>query len=83
MMIHEKTGFFAYLVCTKCKKKTKHWQWNHEIAYHRKNLLFGLIPMGYENKNQYRLVKGYDCSICRREFNFQGKVKLLKKVQNK
>ncbi|MBS3162490.1 hypothetical protein J4467_01065 [Candidatus Woesearchaeota archaeon] len=72
-MIHEKTGYYCYLVCTKCKKKTKHWEWSHETAYVKKSF-FGLIK-----KMDYKFINGYECSICHRSFNFQGKVKLFKK----
>jgi hypothetical protein len=71
-MIHHKTGNYAYLVCTECNKKTKHLHWKHEKAYHTK-YFFNLFK-----KINYKLVDGYECTICHRTFNFQSKK--IKKV---
>lgn len=73
--MHEKTGYFAFLYCSKCKKKTRHWQWWHEIAYNKKSF-FGLF-----SKIDYKLINGYECTKCHRTFNFQGRVKLIKRIR--
>jgi len=71
-MIHWKTGFYAYLYCKKCHRKTKHLHWKDEVVYSTKD---GWFTIG---ETKTGLSNGYECTICHNHFNFDGRVKLWK-----
>jgi len=71
-MMHWKTGYYAYMFCKKCHRKTKHLHWQDEVTYSRGGNIFFPVAHGVKLSN------GYECTVCHNHFNYDGRVKLWK-----
>ena len=76
-MFHEKTGYFAYMYCKKCHKKTKHLHWQDEVV---RSTGGGWLSTP---RTWFGLENGYECVRCHNHFNYDGRVKLWRYKRKK